>query len=89
MLALRRKTPALIYGDYKDIDPQHLSVFAYTRTLGAESYLILLNFSRNRISYALPEGLKAGSLTISNSNAREEDCTVLQLDPWEARVYRR
>jgi oligo-1,6-glucosidase len=89
MLALRKKAPALIYGDYKDIDPLNLSVFAYTRTLGTESYLILLNFSRNRISYALPEGLKAGSLMISNSNAREEDCTVLQLDPWEARVYRR
>ena len=89
MLALRKKAPALIYGNYKDIDPLNLSVFAYTRTLGTESYLILLNFSRNRISYALPEGLKAGSLMISNSNAREEDCTVLQLDSWEARVYRR
>jgi oligo-1,6-glucosidase len=88
MLALRKKTSALIYGDYIDIDPLHLSVFAYTRTLGTESYLILLNFSRNRISYALPEGLKAGSLIISNSNAREADCTVVQLDPWEARVYR-
>jgi len=88
LLALRKKTLAFVYGDYKDLDPLHLSVFAYTRTLGPESYLILLNFSRNRISYTLPEGLKAGSLMISNSKAREEDCTVLQLDPWEARVYR-
>ena len=29
MIELRKKTPALIYGDYKDLDPQHASIFAY------------------------------------------------------------
>jgi oligo-1,6-glucosidase len=88
ILALRKKTPAFIYGDYKDIDPQHLSLFGYTRTLGAESYLILLNFSRNKIAYTLPGNLKAGSLVLSNVDAKEEYSTVLYLDAWEARVYR-
>ena len=88
MLALRKKIPAFVYGDYKDIDPKHLSLFAYVRTLGTESYLILLNFSRNRVSYALPEGLKAGSLLISNSDAKEDHSALVTMDAWEARVYR-
>lgn len=36
MSELRKKTPALIYGDYKDLDAQHPTVFAYTRSLGAD-----------------------------------------------------
>jgi oligo-1,6-glucosidase len=88
MLALRKKTPAFVYGDFEDIDPQHVSLFAYTRTLATESYLILLNFSRDRISYTLPGNLKAGSLLVSNSDTKEEDTAAFGLDPWEARVYR-
>jgi glycosidase len=59
MLALRKKVPAFVYGDYKDIDPQHPSVFAYTRTLGTETFLILLNFSRSKILYTLLEGFES------------------------------
>ena len=87
ILALRKSTPAFIYGDYKDIDPQHPSVFAYTRTLGRESYLIVLNFSRDKVTYTLPGRLKAGALRISNAKTQEEHSTMLHLEPWEARVY--
>ena len=87
IIALRKKTPAFVYGDYADIDPEHLSLFAYTRTLGSESYLIVLNFSRNEFSYTLPGGLKAESLLLSNSDSKEENTTVVHMDPWEARVY--
>ena len=88
MIELRKKTPALIYGDYKDLDPQHPSIFAYTRTMGAEKYLVVLNLSSNGVSYTLPEGLKVGKLELSNLEGKEEDVTALNLKPWEARIYR-
>jgi oligo-1,6-glucosidase len=87
MIQLRKTTPAFIYGDYDDIDPEHPSLFSYTRTLGAESHLIVLNFSCNTISFPLPKGLKAGLLLLSNTNTKEEAATELHLDPWEARIY--
>jgi oligo-1,6-glucosidase len=87
ILALRKRTPAFIYGDYKDIDPQHPSLFAYTRTLGRESYLIVLNFSRDSVSYTLPGGLKPGTLCIANSETKDDHSTMLHMEPWEARVY--
>ena len=31
LIALRAKTPAFIYGDYKDLDPQNPHVYAYTQ----------------------------------------------------------
>jgi oligo-1,6-glucosidase len=88
MVKLRAKTPALVYGDYKDLDPQNAHVFAYTRTLGAESFMVIMNFSGADIAYPLPAGMKAGSLVISNQGASEEKVSVLKLKAWEARVYR-
>jgi oligo-1,6-glucosidase len=88
MTDLRKKTPALVYGEYKDLDPANPQVFAYTRTLGKDSCLIVLNLSKDPISYPLPEGIKAGHMEISNLSKGEENTTTLHLKAWEARVYR-
>jgi oligo-1,6-glucosidase len=88
MAKLRERTPALIYGDYKDLDPQNTKVFAYTRTLGKDKYLVILNFSEDGVSYRLPGGLTAGQLQISNLGSTEQKTAVLKLKGWEARVYK-
>ncbi len=88
MIDLRGKTPALIYGDYKDLDPQNPKVFAYTRTLGKDAYLIVLNFSADAVTYALPGGIKAGEVEVSNLGEPKERTADLHLKGWEARVYK-
>jgi oligo-1,6-glucosidase len=88
MIELRSKSPVLIYGDYKDLDPQNPDIFAYTRSLGTEKYLIVLNFSGSPTTCTLPEGLKAGAMKISNLGSIEQQTNTLNLKPWEARVYK-
>jgi oligo-1,6-glucosidase len=88
MVKLREKTPALVYGDYKDLDSQNEHVFAYSRSLGAEKYFIVLNFSGTEVAYTLPGGMKAGSLVMSNLGAIREKGSVVKLKGWEARIYR-
>jgi len=88
MAKLREKTPALVYGDYEDLDPQNMKIFLYTRTLGTDKYLVVLNFSEDNISYTLPGGLKAGQLQISNLGTKEQNTAALKLKGWEARVYK-
>jgi oligo-1,6-glucosidase len=88
MIELRKRTPALIYGDYKDLDPQHQAVFAYTRSLGADTYLVILNLSKNDLAYRLPEGLKAGQVELSNLDSKDENVSVVNLKGWEARIYK-
>ena len=88
MIALRKKTPAFVYGDYLDLDPNHPSLFAYTRTLATDKYLVTLNFSRQPLEYALPDGIVAGELMLSNLGGREERVATIHLEGWEARVYR-
>jgi oligo-1,6-glucosidase len=85
LIELRKQTPAFVYGDYRDLDPAQPTVFAYTR----DRYLVVLNFSRNPLRYALPSGVQAGRLVLSNQAAAKEEHTgTLNLRAWEARIYR-
>ena len=87
-IALRHAHRAFVYGDYQDLDRDSAQVFAYTRTLGAERFLVVLNFSKEPIEYTLPSRLRAGSLVLANlPGAHEEETTKLHLQGWEARVY--
>ena len=88
LIALRKKTPALIYGDFKDIDPTNPSVFAYTRTLGALRYLVVLNLSSKPVTYLVPGNEKVGLPVMNNLPGRESATSVLRLRPWDARIYR-
>ncbi len=88
MIALRAKTPAFVYGDYKDLDPAHPHVFVYTRTLNGETYLVVHNVSSQTMEYTLPGGMKAGKDVLGNYPANENAAAVLHLKPWESRIYR-
>jgi oligo-1,6-glucosidase len=87
LIALRRAALPLVYGDYKDLDPDHPTLFAYTRALGSEACLIVLNFSRDVAPYRLPDGIEAGRLLLGNLDDSGDSGAVLTLRPWEARVY--
>jgi oligo-1,6-glucosidase len=88
LIALRAKTRAFVYGDYKDLDPQNGQVFAYVRTLGNEQYLVVHNFSSEPVEYTLPDGVKAGKIVIDNYAGEESGTVALHLKGWESRVYR-
>jgi len=89
LIALRAHTQAFVYGDFDDIDPQHPHVFAYTRTLGTQKYLIVENFSSTPITYTLPNNLTAGKLLLSDiPTSHQANTTTLNLAPWESRIYK-
>jgi oligo-1,6-glucosidase len=89
LIALRAHTLAFVYGDFEDLDPQHPRIFAYTRTLGSEKYLIVENFSSSEVAYTLPNGLKAANLLLSDiPGSHEANVSTLNLAPWESRIYK-
>lgn len=88
LIALRRNALSLVYGDYADLDPDHPCIFAYTRTLGSEHHLILLNFSREQVAYTLPQGVATGRLLLGNLDDADGGGRTVALRPWEARLYR-
>ena len=89
LIALHHAHPALVYGDYKDLDPENDKVFAYTRTLGDERFLVVLNFSGSSIEFAWPDEVKAARLVLDNlPGLHGAGKGRLSLNPWEARIYK-
>ncbi len=88
MIALRVAKKSFVYGDYVDLAPQDEHVFAYTRVLGSERFLVVLNWGEQASEFKVPDGVKAGKLVLGNvKGASEEGAETLHLSGWEARVY--
>nr|WP_286457906.1 alpha-glucosidase [Paenibacillus sp. CC-CFT742] len=91
LIALRKKSKVLIYGEYELLLPDDPDIYAYTRTLDDEKMLIILNFRGHEPEMQWPEGWteERAKLVISNVKRRysTDEGTIL-LQPYEARVYR-
>ena len=62
-------------------------IFAYTRALGTEKYLIVINFSKTSIAYQIPVNLKAVNQILGNLGQGKAEGSTLHLEAWEARIY--
>ncbi|MCI3927192.1 alpha-glucosidase [Paenibacillus sp. TRM 82003] len=92
LIELRRRYEVFVYGRYELLLPDHQEVFAYTRTLGEERLLVLLNFFGGAPVCELPEELAARGkrLLIANYDLpaeKEQGVARVTLRPYEARVY--
>lgn len=88
LISLRKEHQIMAYGEYKLLLTEHEYIYAYTRTLDDEQWLILLNFSADPQPVDLPAELAAvTSLIIGNYPGEPEAASLATLRPYEARVY--
>ncbi|AJS61265.1 glycoside hydrolase family 13 protein [Paenibacillus sp. IHBB 10380] len=92
LIKLRKEHEVIVYGEYRLILPLHPDIYAYTRTLGNEQLLVILNFFERESVFELPNDLDMGSigkLLISNYPIGSgNNLESLPLRPYEARVYK-
>jgi len=84
MTALRKESEVLIYGDYALLLPEHPQVYAYTRSLGDQQFLVMLNFSKEKVSVTLEELGNFSELKINNYSNLNKQANELQLEPYQA-----
>ena len=95
LLAMRKENPIMAYGEYELILKDHEQIYAYTKVLNEEKWLVILNFSDQQVLFEKPLDLKVRKqeLILSNytkSNDTEDNHEGLEkiiLKPYEARVY--
>ena len=92
LIRLRREHDIVVYGRYDLILEDHPQIYAFTRTLGQERWLVMLNFSRREARFELPEHLRHSGRQLMIANYADADgrepIDRLELRPYEARVYR-
>lgn len=88
VVKLRKDNPVLVYGKYELLDKDNPKIYAYTRTLGDEKILVLLNFSKDTVSWNYPT-LKSVSKTLLLSNYTDgSNSADFVLQPYGALVYK-
>ncbi|MGB5445986.1 MAG: alpha-glucosidase, partial [Psychromonas sp.] len=90
MIALRKAEPALIYGNYDLLLAKDKQIYAYTRTLDQQQFLVICNMAGEVARYNHHDyALGSDNLLLSNYpvDAHEKINTFL-MRPFEARVYR-
>jgi oligo-1,6-glucosidase len=85
LIALRHSTPAVVYGTFTMLLPDHEQVYAFTRSHDGVELLVLANFSRDRVDVGI-EGWGDAELVLGNYPAAH---TPGSLRAWEVCVVRR
>lgn len=78
LIALRKNSDTLIYGSFKLLEEDDESLFVYSRTLGDEKYLVVVNMSEDIRQYKTE-----GKVVLSNY-----DDSTDELRSWEAKVVK-
>lgn len=91
LIQLRKQHEVLIYGHYNLILKNHDSIYAYTRTLNNEKFIIITNLFSKKVYFALPADLQRKPMRLYLANYKvnsEENEQGFYLKPYEARVYK-
>ena len=89
MIQVRKSHPALVYGRYTLLFPQHEEVYAFTRDLKASKILVLLNFSDTEsvIEWSGLSGLTPENTIIDNYEGTIIENARIVLRPYQAVLY--
>jgi len=90
MIRHRKNSETLIYGKYKLILGNDNQIYAYTRSLDNDTYLIICNLTEKEALYKYkPYKLKYENLVLNNYYVEEHEKTSkILLRPYEARMYK-
>ena len=88
MIRVRKNNPVLIYGDYELLDEDNEQVYAYTRTLGDEKLLVILNFSTETATFDLPQSINTDAVLINNYPGFKFDSQKASLKPYQSVIVK-
>lgn len=94
LIALRKQVNVLIDGLYERLDDAHPNVFAYARTNGSETLIVVSNFSKRDVTFSLPEAVwndhiasKSAELLIGNTEAAPVLTQEISLSPYASYMW--
>lgn len=88
MIRLRRAEPTLVYGHYDLLLEDDAQVYAYTRSLDGERFLVLCNLSDDDWQGELGAATPTQNGFCLGNYADAATYSATGLRPWEARLYR-
>ena len=87
LIEARKTNDVLVHGAYADVDPDHETVFGYTRSLEHETMLVVMNWSTEPLEWTVPRGLTVRDTVLDNTGSTHTG-TVVSLSGWQSCILR-
>jgi oligo-1,6-glucosidase len=87
LIELRHDEPAVVYGDFTMLLPHDERLYAFSRTHGGTTLLVVGNFSGETVRAEIDDAAAWESAELLLTNAAAPQGLVLE--PWQAVIYRR
>ena len=84
LVALRKEYDVIAFGDITPLDAKHSSVFAYERTYGEESLLVVCNFYKKELEWNSGRDLEGYKVILGNYEEQFIEENEITLRPYEA-----
>lgn len=85
LVLLRKANRVLIYGAYKVLNASDEKVYAYTRVLGTQEILVVLNFTAEEVIFEIPHHYtNTYIVVINNLQLFQSHNNMLSLPPYQA-----
>ncbi len=90
MVQIRKNHLGLVYGNYQLLLEDNEQIYAYTRSMDNDKYLVLLSFSEDMATFQLKNSITSNlNLLISNdTNQAFKNSGDFELNPYQACVYK-
>ncbi|MDO6710146.1 alpha-glucosidase [Aliiglaciecola sp. 2_MG-2023] len=83
---LRTENDILVYGVYQQVEPDHPHIYAYTRSLDNQTWLVILSFVETDANLKLPNNMQTFEIQANNYSQLSIDDGWLKLKPYQAVV---
>ena len=89
-IRFRKDNKTLVYGKYELLDKDNEKVYAYTRGEGADKILVVLNFSKDKLDWAIPSGIAIEDTPLLNNYTATLTTSKnsISLEPYQAIVVK-
>ena len=84
IISFRKLNATLVYGNYKDLEPNHPYLFVYKRWDENNEFLIIHNFSEKYLGLEKKITLNYNLVILNYENVKNQN----KIRPWETRVYK-
>jgi glucan 1,6-alpha-glucosidase len=88
LIQLRKDHPAIVWGDYTLLLPDHPNVFAYERQYQGEKWVVLASISDEKQKVSLDDMPTEYEVMVTNYNRSAVDWNSVDLNPYEAFAVR-
>ncbi|MFC0469796.1 alpha-glucosidase [Halalkalibacter kiskunsagensis] len=90
LIQIRKDNEIVVYGEFELIHEDSEDIFAYTRTLGDEKWLVICNFKSEVVRFELPEliNYQSKELVINNYEDTPKEIDLFELKPYQGIVYK-